>query len=76
MERVQNTSTFHQRPCQTNQTTFYKMLIDFLDKNMVKIILSRFLKGILYNGTLSVDTKMIYITGITESRQLHEEEKT
>lgn len=42
MEKVQNTSTFHQRLSQTNQTTFYKMLIDFLDKNMVKIILSRF----------------------------------
>lgn len=48
MEKVQNTSTFHQRLSQTNQTTFYKMLIDFLDKNMVKIILSRFFYTVGY----------------------------
>lgn len=75
MEKVQNTSTFHQRLCQTNQTTFFSMLIDFLDKYMVKITLSRLLKGILHSGILSVDTKMIYITELQRADNYMKERK-
>lgn len=72
---VQDATTFHQRLCQNNLIAFYNMLTDFLNKNMQKIILYRFLKGILFCGILSMDTKMIDSTGIMESRQVHEGEK-